>query len=525
MKAELLSFEGSGTGLTVSQKWVTPHLKLNYATPVFFRDHVYGFSGGFLSSVDAATGELNWKSRPPGNGFPILVDSHLVVLTKQGSLHVIEATPEAYRELASLDVLPHIAWTPPSFASGRIYVRDSFADVAAVEVVPGRRMTLDSGNMPSGLIEGTKFAEWLQSLEGIRDKDEKVRTFLAAQPRVPIVEDNRFAHFIYQGEAKDIAIRGGMLGAKRELTMHRVPGTDFFHASFELPPDARMQYQFVRDLDLPVADPRNPPPSESLVYLGEISTLLMPRAEAGDVPAGKAGRLEALPFETAEVLVGALKWGGKRPVQVYLPPGYDDSQDRRYPTVYFLYGEEMLRMGLASVVDGVGPVIAVFVGSTSGYEYARSQRDEHARMLINRLVPLVDSKYRTMREEAHRAIFGIDEGGYAALDIAFRYPGTFGRVAAQSVLAIGQGGEELLGAIADSGPRPLSIYLDWGRFDHSNDTTETDIPGYGRRLRERLESKGYEVAGREWNDSSDLPIWARRARHALRALSAAPAPR
>ncbi len=287
MKAELLSFERSGTGLTVSQKWVTPHLKLNYATPVFFRDHIYGFSGGFLSSVDAATGELNWKSRPPGNGFPILVDSHLVVLTKQGSLHVIEATPEAYRELASLEVLPHIAWTPPSFASGRIYVRDSFADVAAVEVVPGRRMTLDSGNMPSGLIEGTKFAEWLRSLEGVRDKDEKVRTFLASQPRIPIVEDDRFAHFVYQGEAKDIAIRGGMLGAKRELTMHRVPGTDFFHASFELPPDARMQYQFVRDLDQPIADPRNPPPSESLVYLGEISTLLMPRAEAGDVPAGK----------------------------------------------------------------------------------------------------------------------------------------------------------------------------------------------------------------------------------------------
>ena len=178
----------------------------------------------------------------------------------------------------------------------------------------------------------------------------------------------------------------------------------------------------------------------------------------------------------------------------------------------------MLRLGLPSLVDEVGPVIAVFVASTSGYEYARSQRDEHAKMLVERLVPLVDSRYRTLRDEESRGIFGVDEGGYGALDIAFRYPGTFGKVAAHSVLPIGQGGEELLRAISDSRKLPLSIYLDWGRFDHSNDATETDVPGYGRQLRERLVSKGYSPAGREWNDSSDLPIWVRRARHALRSL-------
>jgi enterochelin esterase-like enzyme len=189
--------------------------------------------------------------------------------------------------------------------------------------------------------------------------------------------------------------------------------------------------------------------------------------------------------------------------------------------MYFLYGEEMLRLGLASLVDGVGPVIAVFVASTSGYEYARSQRDEHARMLLERLVPLVDSKYRTLAVDKDRGIFGVDEGGFAAIDIAFRYPGTFGNVAAHSVLPIGQGGDELLRSISDSRELPLSIYLDWGRFDHSNDATETDIPGYGRKLRERLVSKGYEVEGREWNDSSDLPIWRMRARHSLRALSTA----
>jgi len=518
MKSQLISFEGSESGLTVKQQWVSPHLKLNYATPIHHRGHIYGFSGSFLSSIDAATGALNWKSRPPGNGFPILVDGHLVVLTKRGALHVIEAAPDEYREVARLEVLPHIAWTPPSFASGRVFVRDSYAEIAAVDVVPGSRVTREQGDAATGLVAGTRFSEWIRSLEGASDKNERIRKFLAEQARVPVIEDERIAHIVYQGEAKDVAVRGGMLGAKTELTMHRVPGTDFFHASFELEPDARLQYQFVRDLEEPIADPLNPRASESLVYVGQVSTLVMPRAEAGVGAAEKTGRLETLPFETEEVRVGALKWGGKRSVEVYLPAGYDEAKDTRYPSVYFLYGEEMLRMGMPSVVDQQGPVVAIFVASTSGYEYARSQRDEHARMLVNRLVPLVDSKYRTLPEERHRAVAGVDEGGFAALDIAFRYPGTFGKAAAQSMLPIGKGGEELLQAISDSKPLPLSIYLDWGRYDHSNDATETDIPGYGRRLREALVSKGYEVAGREWNDSSDLTIWTWRARHVLRAL-------
>src|SRR5262245_5475450 len=54
MKAQLLSFERSRDGIAVTQKWVTPHLKLNYATPIYDQGQIYGFSGGFLTSVDAA---------------------------------------------------------------------------------------------------------------------------------------------------------------------------------------------------------------------------------------------------------------------------------------------------------------------------------------------------------------------------------------------------------------------------------------------------------------------------------------
>lgn len=337
-------------GIEVQERWASPHLKLNYATPIVHEGHIYGFSRNFLSSIDADTGALNWKSRPPGNGFHILVDDHLVILTKQGSLHVAQADPEAYRELARLDVVSRITWTPPSFAGGRIYVRDSFADIVAVDVVTEIGSSTDAGNDPGdgdGLLPGTRFAKWIESLEGAPDeqvKQERVTDYVDEQPRIPMIEDDRFAHFIYRAGASDVALHGGMLGAKKELSMQHVAGTDLFYASFELAPDARIQYQFVRDLGVPETDPRNPRVSDSLLYPGKVSLLVMPEAEAPPVLADDTnakGTLEELPFETSTVQVGRLTWGGERPVAVYLPEGYDPSSLTTYPSVYVLYGSTL----------------------------------------------------------------------------------------------------------------------------------------------------------------------------------------
>ncbi len=119
--------------------------------------------------------------------------------------------------------------------------------------------------------------------------------------------------------------------------------------------------------------------------------------------------------------------------------------DRRYPTVYFLYGEEMLRLGLASVVDGVGP-----------RDRGLRRLDERLRiraLAARRARPHAGRSPRPPRRlevsDAARgsALGQSSESTRAATPRSispFAIPGTFGRVAAQSVLAIGQGGEELL---------------------------------------------------------------------------------
>ncbi len=503
----------------IDQTWTTPHLKLNYAPPLYENGVLYGYNGSFLSAIDAQTGELAWKSRPPGNGFPILVDGHLVVLTKRGTLHVAEATSRGYREKAALDLFSKLVWTPPSFAYRRVYARDSYSEVVCVDVVE----TTESTNPHAEAIREapkSRFASWIETLEQAPDKAGQIQQWFAEQTAFPVIEEDHWAHIVYQGEADDLALRTSMLDITEQIPMRRVPGSNFFYASLELEPDARIIYQLVQDLGTVIPDPLNPRRSASLIFSGEVSQLLMPHAEQGpaatDRMANPQGKIESWPLESKEVRIGAKTWGGSREIQVYLPAGYEDDESRRYPTLYLLYGKAMLQQGgVNNLLDSligrrIQPVIAVFVETISAYEYARSQRSAHRNMIVAELVPLVDGRYRTLTEAAHRVIAGVDEAGFAAVELAVHHPRLFGKASAQSVLPIGKGGDQLLSAIPNADDKPLEIYLDWGRYDLRMPRDATDVRAYGRRLRAALAAQGHRVTGQEWNDGSDLPYWSRR---------------
>jgi hypothetical protein len=56
-----------------------------------------------------------------------------LVLSERGMLVLVEATPEAYRELASHQVLEGRCWTPPSLSEGRLYLRNH-AELVALDL-------------------------------------------------------------------------------------------------------------------------------------------------------------------------------------------------------------------------------------------------------------------------------------------------------------------------------------------------------------------------------------------------------
>ena len=523
-QAVLLRLETASAPPTVA--WTSRELKLNYATPVVRGDLVFGYSGAFLSAVDARTGELKWRSRPPGDGFPIIVDGHLVVATKQGQLVVADAAASGFEPKASLDLFSHLLWTPPSFAAGRIFARDSYEEIAAVDVVPARRTT-DSTRPAAGaagLAPGSAFAKWVETVESSSDAPARVKAFLEQQVSFPIIEEDRYAHIVYTGEAKDVLLRSDVLGTGRDIPLHKVKGTDLRYASFELPRDARVSYQLAYGLGETATDPRNPSKGTSQNFAGDVSLIFMPGADrripAPGAPLG--GKIVDLEFDSGTARAEHLTWGGKREVHVYLPRGYDQDVARRWPALYVLYGNEMLKDGhLAAALDHemgatIAPAIVVFVQSTSGYEYARTFRDAHLSMLTERLVPWIDKQFRTKPEAQHRLLAGADEAGFAAVETGLRAPAIFGRILAQSLFPLSSGDRELLGMIDRTPPSKVTFYVDWGRYDPRRASDKLDVPGFSAQVRERLAKRGYAVSGREWNDGSIVALWSGRLVTALR---------
>jgi enterochelin esterase-like enzyme/outer membrane protein assembly factor BamB len=519
-QAKLIQVAANDSGFAVTEIWKSVDLKRNYNIPVFYQGYIYGFSGDFLTCVNAHSGELAWKSRPPGNGFTILVDGHLVIMTKRGSLHVAKASSEGYVEIAGLALFDKLVWSPPSFANGKFYVRSSFDDIACVAVVNRSIAAVEkSPSTPGTFFPNSEFGKFVKRAEGASGKRALVDKFINSQKQFPIIEGDSLVHVIYYGEARDVALRGDMFDYGDEIPMHRISGTDFFYASFKFAPDAFLSYQFVKDLEQRIADPRNSHKVRATIQVGEVSEIYMPRCNRPqhffEPAAGLRGKLDTLTFTSEKIPVGRRTWGGERRIQVYLPPDYGTTT-KRYPVIYVNDGDNAIEIGkMKNTLDNligttVQPVMAVFIQPINAYEFARLERGLYARMLAEKLVSFIDKKYRTVVGPEARAIWGGEEGGYSAVYTGFRYPNVFGKVAGQSVSPIADGWPELVAMVQNSPRLPLRLYLDWGKYDYRYSLYESDARGFSRRLLELFRSKKYQVAGGEVNEGSDYASWRRR---------------
>jgi len=377
--------------------------------------------------------------------------------------------------MASLQVFDGLTWTPPSFANGSIYVRNLY-EIARVDIakVDETQLTLDDPELEVVNPDG-EFAKFVKRVEAAPagQKQSMVERYMTSHKTSPIIEDGKYAHIVYYGEAKDVAVIGDMLNVNQEQALQRIDGTNFFYASFELEPDAQVAYQLRKDFDNVIPDPRNPHDTVQggpATMQGEVSLLRMPKAKVADhfVPRQNVakGTIETFEFES-KILENT------RNVHVYLPAGYAKS-DKNYPVLYVNYGLgakdfQAIPVTLNNLIADkkIKPIIAVFVEAPNSFqEYARNQKDQHAQMYAEELVPTIDEKYRTVAKPEARAIMGGDEGGYAAFYTAFKNPDVFRNAASQSGhLMPNAGGTELRELIAQSDVKSMKLFQDWGIYD------------------------------------------------------------
>lgn len=161
------------------------------------------------------------------------------------------------------------------------------------------------------------------------------------------------------------------------------------------------------------------------------------------------GRYEEHRFESELLKNNPLGDPASRPLWVYLPPGYDDAADRRYPSIYVIQGltgqvdmwrnRTSFRRNFPELADAqfaagaAPPCILIYVDcwtSVGGSQFLDSPgTGRYHSYLCDEIVPWVDRHYRTMADSSHRGIMGKSSGGYGAMVTPMLRPDLFGGLA------------------------------------------------------------------------------------------------
>lgn len=124
MGATMLELTKDGDRLSVREVWRNIRMKNQFTSSVLHDGFIYGLDESILACVDAATGDLKWKGGRYGYGQIMLASGHLVVLTEEGELALVRATPERHQEIARFPVLDGKTWNHPAIAGGYLLIRN-----------------------------------------------------------------------------------------------------------------------------------------------------------------------------------------------------------------------------------------------------------------------------------------------------------------------------------------------------------------------------------------------------------------
>jgi enterochelin esterase-like enzyme len=143
-----------------------------------------------------------------------------------------------------------------------------------------------------------------------------------------------------------------------------------------------------------------------------------------------------------------------RPAYVYTPPGYDKDPNKKYPVLYLQHGmaenetswsnqgrmnyimDNLIAEGKAKpmivVMESGNIEVAFRAKPGENVAEARAQYGaSFTRMLLNDLIPMIDSRFRTLSNRENRAMAGLSWGGFQTFNITlanldkFSYIGGF----------------------------------------------------------------------------------------------------
>jgi hypothetical protein len=165
-----------------------------------------------------------------------------------------------------------------------------------------------------------------------------------------------------------------------------------------------------------------------------------------------AGRIEEHVVSSQALKDNPLGDPAERPLYVYVPPGYDNDPEARYPSIYVIQGltgqvdmwrnrspfrPNFLELTDRTFAEGdTPPAIVAFVDawtSLGGSQYLDSPGSgNYHTYLCEEVVPFVDANYRTDARRERRGIEGKSSGGYGAFVTPMLRPDQFSGLASHA---------------------------------------------------------------------------------------------
>ena len=127
-----LAITRGATVWSVEERWTSNGLKPYFNDFVIHEGHAFGFDGSILACIDLEDGKRKWKGGRYGSGQLILLADQdlLLVLSEDGELALVSATPDKFTEVARFEAIEGKSWSHPVLIGDILLLRNDQEMVA-----------------------------------------------------------------------------------------------------------------------------------------------------------------------------------------------------------------------------------------------------------------------------------------------------------------------------------------------------------------------------------------------------------